>query len=149
MSYSKKLIAENVARGVAHEPFWIGKLKSKYPTIISNNITNKFSKMDAMAIHNGQVIEFEHKKRNCNHNTFVGLMVNESKLRYSIEQLKKNVRQIYFWSCKDGIFFWELKDFEKQKHELIFGQNSNKKIGQPQVDIVDIKTKYLQRFLIT
>ena len=82
MSYSKKLIAENVANGVAHEPYWLGKLKSKYPTI-------------------------------------------------------------------DGIFFWELKDFEKQKHELIFGQNSNKKIGQPQVDIVDIKTKYLQRFLIT
>ena len=77
--------------------------------------------MDAMAIHNGQVVEFEHKKRNCNHNTFVGLMVNES----------------------------ELKDFEKQKSELIFGQNSNKKIGQPQVNIVDIKTKYLQRFLIT
>ena len=146
--YTTKVIAENVKRGISYEPHWIRKLKSNYPTIVSNNVTNKYAKMDATAIHNGQMIEFEHKQRNCNHNTFVGLMINESKLRYSIEQLKKNVRQIYFWSCKDGIFFWELSDFEKQKSELIFGQNSNKQIGQPNVNIVDIKTKFLKKYVM-
>lgn len=137
---------ENFKSGNLGEIKWINKLRKKYPNIFNNNTKDKFAKMDAYSNDNDIEIEHEHKQRNIYHNQYEGLMVNKCKIDYSIKQLQKGIRQIYYWTCKDGLFFWELTDIEKQKDEIIYNKNGNYKRGDKITKVVDIKTKYLKKY---
>ena len=140
-------IKKNVEAGVKFEKPWRKILKTKYPSIIDNNIKDRFSHMDAFSNDNNIPIEHEHRSRNVYHNQYRGLMLNKCKIDYSIDQLKKNIRQIYYWSCKDGLFYWELYDIEKQKDEIIYYRNGNLKNDCGLRDVVDIKTNFLKKYI--
>tara|TARA_R110002072_G_scaffold104713_7_gene229355 strand:+ start:352 stop:792 length:441 start_codon:yes stop_codon:yes gene_type:complete len=141
-----KLIKKNFTTGRIAEIAWLQRLSEKYPTIIDNNMINKYSHMDALSNENDEKIEHELKCRNINHNEYVGIMINQCKITYSVNQLKKGIRQIYYWKCKDGLYYWELKDLEKQRNELIYYRNGNIKTGEGKRDVVDIKTEYLRQY---
>ena len=116
---------------------------------IDNNIKNKFSTFDFTD--NTMKIDFECKHRQSythdqfNHGYDLGLMYGRNKFDYSVERLKEGYRQIVFWICKDGIFYWELTDPIKQQHQYSFGENSNKNSGQSLKDVVYIKLQYLTK----
>ena len=55
------------------------------------------------------------------------------------------LKQIIYWPCKDGIFYWELYDEEKQKQEYTFGKNCNKELNQKLQDMVYVKIKCLTK----
>ena len=140
---------KNLTNGRIAELKWIEKLKSIYPTIRDKNIKNKFSKMDAVSNDNNIKIYHEHKNRiDILHNKYPGLMVNKCKIDYSIKKLKNGIKQIYYWTCKDGIYYWELYDIEKQKNEIIYYRNGNFQTGEGKRDVVDIKCKYLKKLKI-
>jgi hypothetical protein len=145
MNYN--LIKQNFTTGRIAEISWLKRLNKKYPSILDNNIKDKYSSMDAISNENGIIIEHEHKNRHTtNHYKYDGLMVNECKITKSIKQLKKGIRQIFYWTCKDGLYYWELTDIEKQKNEILYYRNGNIKTGEGKRDVVDIKTKYLRRY---
>lgn len=138
---------KNFSDGRMAELKWIQKLKKDYKTITDNNIKNKYSHMDAISNDNGETIEHEHKNRTTyRHNQFRGLMLNKCKIDYSNEQLKKGIRQIYYWSCKDGLYYWELYNLEKQKDEIIYYRNGNLKTNEGCRDVVDIKSAFLKKY---
>tara|TARA_R110002126_G_scaffold215698_1_gene361761 strand:+ start:341 stop:781 length:441 start_codon:yes stop_codon:yes gene_type:complete len=141
-----RLIRQNFLLGRAGEIKWIKILRKQYPSIIDNNEKDRYSSMDACSVDNDILIEHELKCRKITHNQYRGLMVNKCKIDKSIINLNNNIRQIYYWSCLDGLYYWELYDFEKQKNELIFYKNGNKSAGLPITDVVDIKTKYLTKY---
>tara|TARA_R110002126_G_scaffold290431_1_gene447360 strand:- start:76 stop:555 length:480 start_codon:yes stop_codon:yes gene_type:complete len=144
MKYS--LIRNNFVSGRKGEIEWIKILKNKYPSIIDNNTIDKFSSMDAISNENGILIEHELKSRNIHHNKHDGLMFNECKMKKSIKQLEKGIRQIYYWNCTDGLYYWEFTDMKKQKDEMIFSRNGNHQTGEGDRDIVDIKTEFLKLY---
>ena len=138
---------KNFSDGRIAELKWIEILKNKYKSILDNNIKNKYSHMDAISKDNGEIIEHEHKNRTTyRHNQFRGLLLNKCKIDYSIEQLKKGIRQIYYWNCKDGLYYWELKDLEKQADEIIYYRNGNLKTNEGYRDVVDIKSIFLKKY---
>ena len=144
---NKTLQKLNFTNGRKAEIKWLEILKNQYPTIIDNNLIDIMSSMDGISFDNNITIEHEHKNRiNTRHNQYSGLMVNECKIRKSIEQLKKGIRQIYYWSCSDGLYYWELIDLEKQKKQMKFYRNGNFKSGEGQRDVVDIKWQYLKKY---
>ena len=137
----------NFTNGRIAEIKWLEILKNQYPTIIDNNLIDIMSSMDGISFDNNITIEHEHKNRiNTRHNQYSGLMVNECKIRKSIEQLKKGIRQIYYWTCSDGLYYWELLDLDKQKKQMKFYRNGNFKSGEGQRDVVDIKWQYLKKY---
>lgn len=138
---------KNFRDGKLAEINWLKILSKKYKTLVDNNETNKYSHMDAYSSDNNILIEHEHKNRSkYNHNQFRGLMLNKCKIDYSKEQLKKGIRQIYYWNCKDGLYYWELKDLETQKNEIIYYRNGNLKTNEGYRDVVDIKCNFLKKF---
>ena len=149
MERRKNVIRENFISGKVGEQKILEILKKKYDNIIDNNIKNKFSTFDFTD--NTMKIDFECKHREpYTHDQFnngysLGLMYGRNKFDYSIERLKAGYRQIVFWLCKDGIFYWELTDSIKQQHQYSFGQNSNKNSGQLLKDVVYVKLEYLTK----
>ena len=149
MERRKNVIRENFISGKVGEEKILKILKKKYENIIDNNIKNKFSTMDFSD--NTLKIDFECKHREqYTHNQFnngydLGLMYGRNKFDYSVERLKEGYRQIVFWMCRDGIWFWELTDPEKQNRQYTFGKNSNKNSGQPPKDVVYVKLDYLTK----
>ena len=146
---NKTLQKLNFTNGRKAEIEWLKILKNQYPSIIDNNLIDEMSSMDAISFDNNITIEHEHKNRiNTRHNQYSGLMVNECKINKSIEKLKNNmgIRQIYYWSCSDGLYYWELTNIEKQKKELRFYRNGNFISGEGQRDVVDIKWQYLKKY---
>ena len=139
---------QNFRKGRIAELKWISILKKQFPSIIDNNIKNEFSHMDCISIDNNIKIEHEHKNRNTiKHDQYRGLMVNQCKIDESIKQLKKGIRQIYYWTCSDGLYYWELKDIKKQKKEMIYYQNGNFQTKEGHRNVVDIKKKYLKKYI--
>ena len=152
-----KLVNENLKYGISKEVQWRKRLSKKYPSIIDNNKDNKFSSMDSYSNDNGICIEHEHKQRKKirykNTTTegkwITGPMVNVCKIHKGIEQIKKGVRQIFYWTLEDDnndMYFWELIDLEKQKDEIVFNRNGNYITGEGARDVVDIKWKYLTKW---
>ena len=142
-----RLIRNNFNKGRIAEIQWLKILQKQYPSIQDNNIINKFAHMDASSTDNDIMIEHEHKNRETiNHYKYDGLMINECKIKYSKEQLKKGIRQIFYWTCKDGLYYWELTNFEKQKEQMKFYRNGNYASGEGARDVVDIKKEYLQLY---
>jgi hypothetical protein len=146
----KKLTRQLLARGKEGEIKMLEILKKKYDNIVDNNIENKYSTIDFSD--NKLKIDFECKNRvTKTHNQFDktgyvgGLMYGRNKFDYSLKRLKEGYKQIVYWPCSDGIWFWELYDPEKQKHEYTFGENSNKELNQQLKDVVYVKTKYLTK----
>lgn len=94
---------KNFNTGRIGEIKFIELLRNKYKNIIDNNEKDKYSHMDFLTNDNNELIEHEHKNRSAiKHNQFRGLMVNECKINYSVQQIKKGIRQIYYWTCKNG-----------------------------------------------
>jgi len=149
MERRKKVIKENFISGKKGEEKILEILKKKYVNIVDNNIENKYSKMDFSD--NTLKIDFECKHRErYTHDQFnkgydLGLMYGRNKFDYSVKRLKEGYRQIVFWICKDGIFYWEITDPIKQQHQYSFGQNSNKNSGQSLKDVVYVKLEYLTK----
>lgn len=149
MERRKKVIKQNFISGKKGEEKILKILKNKYENIVDNNIENKYSTMDFSD--NTLKIDFECKHREpYTHDQFnkgydLGLMYGRNKFDYSVERLKEGYRQIVFWICKDGIFYWELKDAEKQKKEYSFGMNSNKNSGQSLKHVVYVKLDFLTK----
>lgn len=138
---------QNFIKGRTAELKWISILKKQFPSIIDNNIKNEFSHMDCISTDNN-IIEHEHKNRDTiKHNQYRGLMVNQCKIDESVKQLKKGIRQIYYWTCSDGLYYWELKDIKKQKKEMIYYQNGNFQTKEGHRNVVDIKKKYLKKYI--
>ena len=73
-------------------------------------------------------------------------MVNECKITKSIKQLKKGIRQIFYWTCIDGLYYWELTDPIAQKHEYEFGRNGNFQTGEGFRNIVNIRMDYIKKY---
>ena len=124
------------------------KSKNVYSYEIHKN--NKFSKMDLFEMdEKNENITSEHevKGRNIYHNQYWSLFFNKCKFEYSLEQLKKGIKQIYYWKCKDGLFYWELYDEIKQKNEFKFGRNGNFQTGEGLRDIVNIKVEYIKKYI--
>ena len=142
------LVKKNLKFGISKEIAWRKTLSVKYPSIRDNNIENKYSSMDSISDDDGIVKEHEHKQRNIRHNQYWSLFFNKSKFNKSIIQIKKGIRQIFYWTCKDGLYYWELHDPELQKDEYSFGSNGNFQTGEGARDIVDVKIKYIQKFII-
>ena len=144
---NKTLQKLNFTNGRKAEIKWLKILKNQYPSIIDNNLIDEMSSMDGISFDNNNIIEHEHKNRiDTRHNQYSGIMVNKCKINKSIEQLKKGIRQIYYWSCSDGLYYWELTDIEKQKKQLRFYRNGNFISGEGQRDVVDIKWQYLKKY---
>jgi hypothetical protein len=148
----RRLTQDQFKRGAAGEKIIKEILQNKYANVVDNNDKNKFATMDFSV--DGEIkIDFEVKNRgNYTHNQFDrdgytnGLMYGRNKFDYGVERLKLGYKQIILWICKDGIFWWELTDPEKQLNiEYTFGENSAKCIGQPKKDIVYVKTKCLTK----
>jgi hypothetical protein len=144
---NRTLQKKNFTNGRKAELEWLKILKKQYPTIIDNNLIDIMSSMDGISFDNNITIEHEHKNRiDTRHNKYSGIMVNECKIRKSIEQLKKGIRQIYYWSCSDGLYYWELTDIEKQRKQLRFYRNGNFQTGEGYRNVVDIKHQYLKKY---
>jgi hypothetical protein len=143
---NNELKQKNIDFGVSKEIEFMNNIRINYPSIRANNKKDKYASMDCISDDNGEIIEHEHKYRNINHDDYVGLMFNRCKFYNSLEQIKNGIRQFYWWSCKDGIYYFELKDFEKQKHMLIFGENGNFQLGESKKKVIDVKTEYLIKF---
>ena len=146
----KRLTRKLLAIGKAGEIKMLEILKKKYENVVDNNITNKYSTMDFSD--NTMKVDFEIKNRHdkthdqYNKNSYdLGLMYGRNKFDYSLERLKLGYKQIVYWPCKDGIFYWELYDPEKQNNEYTFGKNCNKELNQKPQDIVYVKIKYLTK----
>ena len=138
---------KNFKDGREAELIWLDILRKSYDNLIDNNETNPYAHMDALTNDNNEAIEHEHKNRiDFRHNQFRGLMLNKCKLDYSKKQLLKGIRQIYYWNCKDGLYYWELKDLELQKDEIIYYRNGNFKTNEGFRDVVDIKTAFLKKY---
>ena len=143
---------EMLERGKEFELVIYNKFKLEYKNLVDNNIKNKWSTVDFtddiakvdIECKNRYEYSHNHFDRDCRSN---GIMYGRNKFDYGIERLKLGYRHIIFWNCADGIFFWELKDPEKQKHEYSFNKNCNKQIGQEKKDIVYIKIKYLCKLI--
>lgn len=122
---------------------------NKNHTLVDNNITNKFSIMDFTSIDSNTypVTDYEHKYRiEYNHNHFYnGLMFGKNKYNYSLSRLQNGIRQLYYWTCADGIYFWELINPIQQQNEFSFGMNSNKQLNQSPQEMVYVKCKYLTK----
>ena len=139
--------------GSVAEQVILERLKNDIPkdhniNIIDNNITNKFSTMDFTYYNDDKpVTDVEHKYRiNYKHDHFYnGLMYGKNKYEYGLKRLKEGITHRVYWTCSDGIFFWELKDPELQKDEFNFGPNCNKNINQEIKDMIYVKCKYLQK----
>ena len=145
---NQELRQQNFTKGRIAELKWMSILKKQYPTIKDRNIKNPFSKMDAISKDNNIKIEHEHKNRDTiKHDQYRGLMVNQCKIDYSVKRLKKGIRQIYYWTCSDGLYYWELTDITKQKNELIYYRNGNLQTNEGHRDVVDIKKKYLKKYI--
>lgn len=146
----QNIMRDQFKRGKAGEKLILEVLKKKFSSVVDNNETNKFSPMDFSD--NTAKIDFECKNRSkYTHNQFDvngyenGLMFGRNKFDYGIKRLKEGYRQIIYWICKDGIFFWELVNPETQNKEFTFSMNSAKVIGQEAKNIVYVKTKYLTK----
>tara|TARA_R110002012_G_scaffold141795_2_gene299596 strand:- start:549 stop:992 length:444 start_codon:yes stop_codon:yes gene_type:complete len=140
------LIRDNVAWGTSFEKPWREALRKKYPSICNKNISDKFASMDSISNDNGIIIEHEHKKRKMKHDKYCSIVFNRCKFEKSVKQVERGIRQIYWWTCTDGLFYWELYDIDKQKDEFEFGWICNKKIGQKPVRGVYIKVAYLKKY---
>ena len=141
------LIRDNVKFGTRMETPWRTRLKKKYPSICNKNITDNFASMDSISNDNGVIIEHEHKKRNIKHDKYFSLFFNKCKFDKSVKQIQRGIRQIYYWTCDDGLFYWEMYDIEKQKHEFQFGRNGNfHGTGQGARDIVNIKIEHIKKY---
>ena len=146
----KTLTRKLLAIGKEGEIKMLEILKKKYNNVVDNNIDNKYSTMDFSD--NIMKVDFECKNRvKYTHDQFdknsydLGLMYGRNKFDYSLERLKLGYRQIIYWPCKDGIFYWELYDEEKQKQEYTFGKNCNKELNQKLQDMVYVKIKCLTK----
>ena len=149
-SMNHRLIRNNFNKGRIAELKWIKKLSKKYPSIRDNNEVNKFSSMDASSADNDILIEHEHKNRNdLRYGQYTGPMFSLSKLIHSDKQLKKGIRQIYYWTLVDDnnkLYYWEYYNKEKQKDEIHFNNNGNFSTGEGSKRVVDIKWKYLKLY---
>ena len=146
----KRLTQKLLAVGKEGEKKMLEILKKKYENVVDNNIDNKYSTMDFSD--NIMKVDFECKNRfKYTHNQFDkdgyvgGLMYGRNKFNYSLERLKLGYKQIVYWPCKDGIWFWQLYDEEKQNNEYTFGKNCNKELNQKPQDMVYVKIKYLTK----
>ena len=146
----KQLKRKLLAVGKAGEIKMLEILKKKYDNVVDNNIENKYSTMDFTD--NTMKIDFECKNRFIyTHDQFDkdgyvgGLMYGRNKFDYSLKRLKEGYKQIVYWPCRDGIFYWELYDEEKQKDEYTFGKNCNKDMSQQLQDVVYVKIKSLTK----
>ena len=140
------LVNKNLKYGISKEKPWRNRLSKKYPSIRDNNKDNKFSSMDSYSDDNGICIEHEHKQRNIKHNQYWSLFFNKSKFDKSVKKLEQNIRQIYYWTCKDGLYYWELTDPEAQIDEYEFGRNGNFQTGEGNRDIVNIRMDYIKKY---
>ena len=146
-------IQELFREGAKAEKVIFEKLKNNIPknslqSIIDNNITDKYSTMDfTYYIDKLPVTDIEHKYRiKYKHDYFYnGLMYGKNKFEYGVKRLKQGVTHKVYWTCSDGIYFWELYDLEVQKDEYSFGPNCNKNINQDKKDMVYVKCNYLQK----
>ena len=142
-----KLFAEkNAELGKIAELEFFKILKKQYPTLISNR---EFAVMDFTS-RDTVLDEHEYKFRagigdgGINHNSFSeGLMCGKNKLNHSLKAIKKNIRQIYYWGCLDGIYYWELT--EKTKDQYTMGLNGNIKNNQSKQPVFYIKPEFLKK----
>jgi len=146
--YQTEFRRQNRKRGREAELKWLDLLKEKYPEVIDNNIENAFALKDAICIHeDGSISDHELKSRNCNHNSFVGLMIGNDKYKHSLDRLKEGIPTYYYFDCKDGLYCFKFDNFEKQRECFIFGgMNGNIKGGELAKPVVDIKAEYLLPF---
>jgi hypothetical protein len=147
------LVSENVKNGEAHEEEWVNYLSKQYPNIKSLK-DDEFSIFDAISVENGQNFQFELKTRKeINHNTYPTLMVGVNKIKKAIIDLKKNIRTIFFWNCKDGLYYWEITEENKKEGSWFFNEGEyyiseggNEKIGQTPKLIAYIRKEYMKRY---
>ena len=140
------LIRDNVKFGTRMETPWRNRLKKKYPSICNKNITDNFASMDSISNDNGVIIEHEHKQRSMKHDKYWSIFFNKCKFDKSAKQIQRGIRQIYYWTCTDGLYYWEFYDIEKQKHEFQFGRNGNFRTGEGARDIVNIKVEHIKKY---
>jgi hypothetical protein len=147
--FQKEFRQQNRKRGREAELEWLDLLRGKYPEVTDNNEIDRFALKDATCIHeDGSTSDHELKSRNCNHNSFVGLMVGNDKYKHSIERLNDGIPTYYYFKCNDGLFYFKFDNFEKQKHCFIFGGiNGNIRGGELAKPVVDIKAEYLLPFV--
>ena len=149
----RKEIQRLLKLGSVAETVIFEKLKKEIPknslqTIKDNNITNKYSTMDFTYYMNNQPIrDVEHKHRiDIKHDQYAdGLMYGKNKFDYGLERLKEGITHRVYWTCSDGIYYWELNDPELQKEQFEFGKNCNMNIKQSAKDVVYIKCNYLNK----
>jgi len=109
---------------------------------------DEFSIMDFFELKdNNLVCEYELKTRRIKHDKYGSLMMGKNKFEYSIEAIKKGIRQIYLWNCSDGLYMWELKDVEEQAEEYCYGTGGNYARGDKSRDVVYISIKYIKPFI--
>ena len=132
------LVSENVKNGCAHEEEWVKYLSKQYPNIKSLK-DDEFSIFDARSVENGQNFQFELKTR--------------KEIKKAIIDLKKNIRTIFFWNCKDGLYYWEITEENKKEGSWFFNEGDyyiseggNEKIGQTPKLIAYIRKEYLKRY---
>lgn len=141
------LIKDNVEYGTKMEIPWRRRLQKKYPSIRNKNVSNQFSSMDSISTDNGVIIEHEHKQRHMKHDQYYSIFFNRCKFDKSIQQLKRGIGQIYYWTCTDGLYFWEFYDVEKQKDQFDYGRNGNFKSGEGARNVVNIKVEYIKKYV--
>ena len=146
----KKLLFVN---GKKAETVILDKLKKVLPEnhkINDNNNISRFSRMDfTYYIENKPITDIEHKYRiGYKHNQFQdGLMYGKNKYDYGLKRLEEGISHRIYWTCSDGIFFWELTDPTLQKDEFTFGTGRNTDIGQKKTPMVYVKSKYLLQLI--
>ena len=148
-THQRQFRQQNRNKGRVAELEWLKLLREKYPEVIDNNEIDRFALKDSTCLEiDGSTSDHELKSRNCNHNSFVGLMIGNDKYKHSLERLKDGIPTYYYFKCNDGLFYFKFDNFEKQKHCFIFGgMNGNIKGGELAKPVVDIKAEYLIPFV--
>ena len=95
-----------------------------------------------------KIIEYELKSRNIKYMQYPTIICGKNKFEYAKKRLLKGIKPIFLFYFLDGLYYWELKDIDKQKNEFSFGKICNKKRNDKKIDDgLFIKMEYLKKYI--
>jgi hypothetical protein len=86
----------------------------------------------------------ELKTRNIKHNQYKTLFFSEFKFFKGLEFIKLNKRVVFIWRCKNGCFYWELKNdnYESEGFMAIGGRTDRGK--NERYNLFNVKIEFIK-----
>tara|TARA_R110000772_G_scaffold164554_1_gene275987 strand:- start:119 stop:541 length:423 start_codon:yes stop_codon:yes gene_type:complete len=86
----------------------------------------------------------ELKTRNIRHNQFQTLFFSDKKYLKGLEFIKLNKRVVFIWKCKDGCFFWELKNDNHETEGFLAVGGRTDRGKNERYMLFNVKTKFIK-----